>query len=502
MAQFRLAVQSLQRAEGRSAVAAAAYRSGTRLIDERLMMEFDFASKDGVEFEMILAPDEAPAAFRDRQMLWNEAEAAEGRKDAVPAREILLSLPHELNLEQRRQLVEAFVTEHLTSRGMIADVALHRPGKEGDHRNFHAHILVTTRTVGPGGFGAKSPEWRGPAMIRQWRAGWADIQNDHLRRHLGPDAPQVSHLSLTARGEDREPSVHLGPEATAMERRSETSARGDLNRDVAAANHMRKEARSDYQEMAERLANAAPEISVPVSRLLEEATTVRERMMAERDAMIAQRTSLPVTKVQSVRSIEREITDPARRALTQAKHRLARVNSRAAWVRARRHSLSSWLRNPARMIWAKHAELNAIARARAAVRRAEVELAVRSDWVRSPAGRSYIAGRRDPQLKAASEIATQRRTLERKIRRAEKRIISASRAVDELRITAKLGTKELRVPTKVPDEVRFIRSVSEPAQQALMSYSAAARELAVAELNQRPTQDLKRAPGRSFSPDL
>jgi hypothetical protein len=83
----------------------------------------------------------------------------------------------------------------LWAKGMIADVAMHRPGKEGDQRNFHAHVLVTTRSVGPAGFGRKPPEWWSPQAVRRWRAAWAETQNQHLRRHLGPDAPQVSHLS-------------------------------------------------------------------------------------------------------------------------------------------------------------------------------------------------------------------------------------------------------------------------------------------------------------------
>jgi len=103
---------------------------------------------------------------------------------------------------------------------MIADVAMHEPGKEGDQRNYHAHILVTTRAVGPAGFGRKDPSWRTPQQVRDWRAGWAKIQNEHLQRTLGPDAPQVSHLSLAERGVDRAPTVHLGPSATALERKN------------------------------------------------------------------------------------------------------------------------------------------------------------------------------------------------------------------------------------------------------------------------------------------
>src|ERR1700710_2901177 len=102
---------------GRSVVAAAAYRSGVCLVDERLAMEFDFAAKDAVEHSEILTPASAPAEFLDRATLWNAAEKAERRKDAVPAREILISLPHELDFDQRRELVRAFVAEHIVARG-------------------------------------------------------------------------------------------------------------------------------------------------------------------------------------------------------------------------------------------------------------------------------------------------------------------------------------------------------------------------------------------------
>ena len=197
MASFLCQVQTIQRSQGRSAVAAAAYRSGQSLVDERLAMEFDFARKEGIEFSEIILPPEAPATFADRATLWNAAERRETRKDGVPAREVLLALPHELDFKQRRDLVRAFVAEHITARGMVADVAMHEPGREGDERNFHAHILVTTRRIGPEGLGTKDPSWWSPRLVREWRSGWADIQNQHLRHHLGPQAPQVTHLSLS-----------------------------------------------------------------------------------------------------------------------------------------------------------------------------------------------------------------------------------------------------------------------------------------------------------------
>ena len=491
MAQYRLEVQTIQRSAGRSAVAAAAYRSGDRLIDERLAMEFDFGAKGDIEFAAIMAPADAPAAFGDRQTLWNAAEDAEKRKDAVPARELLVSLPHELDFAQRRALVEAFVSEQLVARGMVADVAMHRPGKEGDERNFHAHILVTTRSVGPAGFGKKPAEWWSPKAVREWRSAWAEIQNEHLRRHLGPDAPQVSHLSLSEQGSDREPGVHLGPTASALERKDIASERGQQNRDTNAHNAKRKELRTDFQAAADRLVREAPVIAVPVAKLTTEAEQMRSRMVAEREAL-----TLP--KIDSVRTLERELLQPARTGLASAKLRLRQTEQRVSQVRQRRLALVQWIRNPARMIWAKHAELNAIARARAAMKQAEVAVQVRAAWIASPAGQAYVASRRGPQLERAGDTARQRRTLERKIKRIDKRIEGATRAYNDLRVAQALGQKELQVPSRLPDETRFIREVGGPARAALMRYPAQARALAVERVNRTMGQTIGRGiiPGR------
>jgi len=495
MAQYRLEVQTIRRSAGRSAVAAAAYRAGDRLIDERLAMEFDFAGKGEIEFAMVMAPAGAPSSFESRQALWNAAEAADGRKDAVPAREILISLPHELDFVQRRGLVEAFVAEHIVGRGMIADVAMHRPGKAGDERNFHAHILVTTRRVSAEGFGAKPAEWWSPKTVRAWRSAWADIQNEHLRRHLGPGAPQVSHLSLAEQGSDREPGVHLGPAASALERKDIASERGEQNRDTEAHNRKRQELRDAFQATADRLVREAPIIAVPVARLVKEAEEVRSRLVAERDRWAAQQSALAPSKVDSVRGLERELLRPAQGRLRDAKRRLRATEQRVARVRRGRLALLQWIRNPARMIWAEHAELNALARARAELAGAEAAMRARAAWIASPAGQAAIADRRAPQLERASEGARQRRTLERKIKRMDRRIEGASRAYDHLRVAQALGVTNLEVPSRLPDETRFIREVGGPAHAALMRYPAQARALAVERVN----RTLDRSAGRGVT---
>jgi hypothetical protein len=498
MASFLCQVQTIQRSEGRSAVAAAAYRAGDRLVDERLAMEFDFAGKAGVEFTEVLAPEGAPDAYGDRQTLWNAAEKREARKDAVPAREILLALPHELDFAQRRALVRDFVAQHVVARGMIADVAMHRPGKEGDQRNFHAHILVTTRRVTPEGFGAKEPAWWSPQQVRDWRAGWADIQNDHLRRHLGPNAPQVSPLSLAEQGVDRTPTEHLGPAATAMERRDRRTDRGDRNRDVRARNDTTTRHRRDYADTADRLAAAAPKVEAPIDKLVAEAARVRAGLIAERDGWEKARQALSGPKVPSVRQIERELLGEDGAARARARLRLKAVDQRVKRVRRQRLQLVAWIRNPARMIWAKHAELNALARARTEVRRTELRYDIRQAWLRSAPGQALAAARRQPGLDQAADAARQRRTLVRKIKRMDRRIEAATQTYDALRVAQELGQRQLRVPSRSPDPTRFIRDVGAPAREAVLRYPALARQQAIERLNRGLGRTIVRSlfPGR------
>jgi len=498
MASFLCRVQTIQRGEGRSAVAAAAYRSGQALVDERLAMEFDFGGKAGVEHAEVMLATGAPEAFRDRQILWNAAEKSEARKDAVPAREVLVALPHELDFEQRRALVRDFVEKHITARGMIADVAMHLPGKEGDQRNYHAHILVTTRSVSARGFGRKDPSWRTPQQVREWRAGWAEIQNEHLRRHLGPNAPQVSHQTLAEQGIDRAPTEHLGPAATAMERKNRRTDQGDRNRDIEARNDASKRLRQDYSETADRLSAKAPRVDVPVETLAAEARKVRDELIADRAAWIAEQEVLKGPRAPSEKALERELLATEEAGLRRAQRRLAHTEERVGRVRGRRLELVRWIRNPARMIWAKHAELNAIARARRAAREAELRVALRRQWLQSPPGQAWVMARRQPALDQAAEAARKRRTLVRKIKRIDRRIAAATRTVTDLVVAHELGQSHLRVPAHSPDATRFVRDVGAPARDAIAKFPAQARSQAIDRLNRGEGRSILKTlfPGR------
>lgn len=219
---YHLSVKAISRSAGRSATAAAAYRAGVRITDERTGEIHDYSRKRGVEFADIVLPDGAPDWATDRARLWNAAEMAEKRKDACVAREFEVALPCELSPAERRRLVLDFAREMANREGCAVDVAIHAPGKGGDERNFHAHILRTTRIVEADGMGAKlDTEKAGRRRaddLEAVRKRWAELTNAALAR-AGISA-RVDHRTLEAQGIDREPTRHLGPAATGYERRT------------------------------------------------------------------------------------------------------------------------------------------------------------------------------------------------------------------------------------------------------------------------------------------
>jgi ATP-dependent exoDNAse (exonuclease V) alpha subunit len=234
MASYRFSASIMKRSTGRSVTAAAAYRAADEIECDRYGERHDYRRKQGVVHSEIMAPENAPEWMRDRAQLWNAVEAAEKRKDAQLAREVQLSLPHEMSDEQRRDLVRQFVREQFTDRGMVADLSIHAPGRDGDERNHHAHIMLSLRELTGEGFGKKARDWNDPANLERWRAEWAHIQNREFER-LGI-AARVDHRSFEAQGIDREPEAHKGPAATAIERRGDQSRIANDNEQRRAAN--------------------------------------------------------------------------------------------------------------------------------------------------------------------------------------------------------------------------------------------------------------------------
>jgi hypothetical protein len=200
MAIYHLRATMISRSQGRSATAAIAYRVAERIDDRRTGLVFDYAKRGGVDHTEILAPDHAPDWVRDRSELWNRVEEAETRKNSQVAREVRVALPAELTHAARVALVRDFAQAQFVDRGMVADIALHAPGRAGDERNHHAHILLTTREVDADGFTTKNRDWNKVEVLEGWREAWARDSNAALERAGIED--RVDHRTLVAQRDE------------------------------------------------------------------------------------------------------------------------------------------------------------------------------------------------------------------------------------------------------------------------------------------------------------
>lgn len=258
---YHLSVSIIGRSAGRSAVACAAYRSGTHLADQRYGKVHDYnPRRRGIWDSGIAVPADAPDWMSDREQLWNAVEAAERRKDAQLSREFVLGFPHQLDQDQRRALLQAFIAEEITNRGLVADWAIHKPNRAGDERNWHAHVMTTMRSTTPDGFEAtKDRSLNSSAQLDHWRERWADMQNDAFARYdirdENGDLLQVDSRSYEKQGLDQEPTVHLGVHATAMERRGKHTELGDINR--AVQRHNDHEALEPHPRQAQDMTHQA-----------------------------------------------------------------------------------------------------------------------------------------------------------------------------------------------------------------------------------------------------
>ena len=145
MAIYHLEAKIVSRGAGRSAVAAAAYLSCSRMLNEYDGVQHDYTRKQGLGWRQVFLPATAPAEWQDRETLWNAVEEAETAKDSRLAREFVAALPIELSREEQIQLLQDFIKEQFVADGMCADAAIHDPYPPG--HNPHAHILLTVRPL-------------------------------------------------------------------------------------------------------------------------------------------------------------------------------------------------------------------------------------------------------------------------------------------------------------------------------------------------------------------
>lgn len=268
MAIFHLDIKPVSRSSGRTATAAAAYRAGERIRDDRTGALYNHSRREDVLHKEIFIPasvDRPDAGMdwaRNRATLWNMAEKAERQSNSRVAREYLVALPAELSAAQRVTLARAFSREIADRYRVAVDLAVHAPRPEGDQRNFHAHLLATTREVTPAGMGPKTGvDMEGGVRselglppsrqeFRTLRARWAELTNEALRE--ANVQARVDHRSLEAQGIDRIPRPRLPWAAVAAERRGERSE---------VAEQIRERHRARVQARAAEAAQARPQVA-------------------------------------------------------------------------------------------------------------------------------------------------------------------------------------------------------------------------------------------------
>ena len=263
MAIYHLSIKIISRGKGKSAVAAASYRSGEKIKNEYDGIVHDFTRKGGIAHTEILLPQNAPQEFSDRGTLWNSVEKIEKSKNSQLAREIEIALPKELNREKQIELVREYVKENFVKVGMCADIALH----DKNDGNPHAHILLTMRPLNEDKtWGAKSKkeyildengekvklkngnyktrkintvDWNEQDKAEEWRKTWADITNKYLEENSIQE--KVDHRSYQRQCIEEIPTIHLGVSASQMEKKGIATDRGNINREIRKQNRLLQE---------------------------------------------------------------------------------------------------------------------------------------------------------------------------------------------------------------------------------------------------------------------
>lgn len=272
MSVIQTSVTTHSRSSGHSATAAAAYRSGSEVTDERTGEVHDYSRKDGVEHSEIVLPAHAPKWAHDREKLWNAVEAAEDRKNSTVSREFLISFPAELtgpdSLELRQRMAREYTQALVEKHGFAAEFSMHEPTGKGDQRNYHCHVLTSTRQMEPNGFfhpsetfksGPRKGEpkasekcrelddMKNPVALVEAKALWSQIAGRELEKagfHAEAGRWQHSHLTKHEQGEwalergdvayyrecQGKPQIGLGPAVTALERAGFATRQGDINR--------------------------------------------------------------------------------------------------------------------------------------------------------------------------------------------------------------------------------------------------------------------------------
>ncbi len=232
MAIYHLSCTSIGRSSGKSAVAAAAYRSTCKMVERKTGTTHDYTRKEKAIWTCLLHKKSAPAWANDREEFWNRVEEKENRSNSEFCKSFDLALPKELATPEgvttnMKKLVYDWAVENYVKHGLLADIVIHAPHKNRNgttNNNWHAHVLISTRafdsTTKDGWSRTKCALINGPDRekhLEQARKSWADLVNAEFAR-LGM-TERIDHRTLEAQGIDRVPQQHMGKTATAMERK-------------------------------------------------------------------------------------------------------------------------------------------------------------------------------------------------------------------------------------------------------------------------------------------
>jgi hypothetical protein len=332
-------MKAVQRSHGDSATAKAAYRACCVIECERQGRIHNYSRKGGLELAEIVVPEGAPAWAKDRGKLWNAAEARETNKDkrakvkekanAQTARDYLFAFPDELSAAGRLNAARIIARHLVDTHGIAVDFAIHQPGREGDHRNFHCHMMFTTRRMTAKGLGEKAREWderekdsEEPSLAKKLRAFVAATLNAELKTEGKADAVFVEHRSFKARGSSQKAQQHRGPGGTHVLRKQQGIARAAWFEQAQTEQRERhgKELAALKLRQDFALQGKLGELS---QRVRQGAKAIRAELFAARRADAApdgvRRAFLIVTGTAGREAFDRQARDAQRTVATKAK---------------------------------------------------------------------------------------------------------------------------------------------------------------------------------------
>ena len=290
MAIYHMQAKVVSRGSGRSAVAASAYMSCSRMYNDYDGIQHDYTRKHGLIYQEVMLPPMAPSEWNDREQLWNAVEETEKTKDSRLAREFVVALPVELDKDSNISLLQDFIKKNFVDMGMCADFAIH----DTDGHNPHAHILLTVRPLNENGtwqyktekeylcikdgeekgyeridkhpkssrYGRQNPiseQWNSDEQLCIWRANWADAVNKMLARNQ--INATIDHRSFADQGITEQPTIHEGYIAQNMEKKGMIADRCEINRQIRADNKMLRELKAKVAKLAEAVEKSIPIIA-------------------------------------------------------------------------------------------------------------------------------------------------------------------------------------------------------------------------------------------------